>query len=142
IDIAFKRVSGAEMETADSVNVFKESGIENDCRGNSKNAQITILSLESWEDVCKEVNKNLDWKVRRVNLLIKGVNLENSTGKCLRIGNEVALKITGECKPCNRMENEVEGLYNALKSNWRGGAEAVVLTPGKIQKGDIISYIN
>ena len=138
VDIAFKRIPGGEMETLEKVNVTIENGIENDCRGQNKNAQITILSKESWNNACKELNRELDWTVRRVNLLVEGFDIINSKGIKLKIGNQVVLQITGECKPCNLMEKQVEGLYNALIPDWRGGAEAIVLSEGVINKDDDI----
>ena len=84
---------------------------------------------------------HLLWTARRANLLISGPNLEDSSGKLLRIGS-VELEITGETAPCSRMEEAHEGLQTSLLPSWRGGITCRVHSNGTISIGDCVSLIN
>lgn len=137
LSIAFKRSPFSVMEEVTTSFISKESGLINDCRGNILNRQITIITEESWKEVCKELNNNLPWTLRRANLLISGINLIESTGKLLHINN-VILQITGETKPCKRMEKQHKGLQSALDIDWRGGVTCMVIEGGVISNGDEI----
>jgi len=97
--------------------------------------QITILSQESWNDVCQELDAELDPALRKANLLVSGVDLKESIGKTLHVG-DVEILIGGETVPCPRMEKGHEGLMNALKPEWRGGVYGKVIKGGEIAIGD------
>jgi MOSC domain-containing protein YiiM len=55
--------------------------------------------------------------------------------KFLRIGN-LCLKVTGECKPCTRMDQVAYGLQAILTPSWRGGVTCQVVESGTIHLGD------
>lgn len=104
------------------------------------NRQITILAKEAWEEACQELNKELDPKLRRANLLVGGIKLEPySIGRILRIG-KVRICIEGETRPCRLMDEAEMGLNNALKPNLRGGVFGRVLKGGQIKVGDTVKY--
>ena len=111
------------------------SGIEGDFRGKSGKRQITVLSQKSWQEACRQIGRKLHWTGRRANLLVDDLELENSTGNRLIIG-EVMLEISGETQPCYRMDEFAFGLQEALKPNWRGGVTCRVLKGGPIRVGD------
>ena len=75
------------------------------------------------------------WTARRANLLVEGLDLLEATGAQLRVGGAV-LEVTGETKPCGRMDQEAAGLRNTLVPGWRGGVTCRVLTGGLIRVGD------
>ena len=54
----------------------------------------------------------------------------------MRIGAGAVLEIMGECDPCKRMEAVAEGLFPALKPDWRGGWLLRVVADGRIALGD------
>ena len=131
------------METLDTVEVSVERGIEGDCRGllkpGSKNRrQVTVMEAGDWAAAAAEVGTALEWWNRRVNLLVDGVDLPQNAGAKVRIGEDVVLEVTVECDPCNRMDALVDGLQEALRPDWRGGACTRVVTGGTIRIGDQI----
>ena len=131
------------METLDNVQVSVEHGIEGDCRGlfkpGGKNRrQVTVMEAGDWAAAAEAVGTDLEWWNRRVNLLVDGVDLPQTEGARVRIGDTVVLEVTVECEPCNRMDALVEGLQDALKPDWRGGACTRVVSGGQIKIGDSI----
>lgn len=124
------------METLSRVQVTIEGGVSGDCRGVLKPSgrgrrRVTLIGIEGWERAIAELGTSIPWEQRRANLLVSGVELENSTGARVLIG-DVALEITGECDPCSRMEELAPGLKAALTPHWRGGATARVIAEGTI----------
>ena len=51
------------------------------------------------------------------------------------------IRIYGETRPCNQMEEARPGLQAALDPEWRGGAYGEVLEDGEIAVGDRVSWI-
>jgi MOSC domain-containing protein YiiM len=113
------------------------TGIEGDHFKSGKR-QVTIMSQKVWQDICQELNQNLDPKIRRSNLLVDDIDLKNSIGKIITVGS-VKIRVAGETTPCRLMDEAVPGLKNALIPDWRGGAFGEIITPGKIQVGDAVS---
>ena len=81
----------------------------------------------------------LDRQARRANLVLSGVDLENTRGQTLAIGG-CRLRIGGETRPCELMEEAAAGLQDAMKSHWGGGAYATVVEGGRIKIGDPVSW--
>ena len=100
---------------------------------------MTLVSLERWEELMKQVGGNLDPGARRANLVLSDVNLENSRGRVLCIGPS-RLLIAGETRPCEQMEQAAPGLQRAMRERWGGGAYAEVLTAGTVSVGDKVSW--
>ena len=134
--IAIKTAPRAEMQELENAEITVEKGITGDFRGSQKNRQITILSEPAWGKTCAVLNKDLPWTVRRANLLVDGVEFsEADVGKIVSIG-ETRLKIKQETNPCSLMDQQYQGLKNALTPEWRGGVCCDVLSAGTIQVGD------
>jgi MOSC domain-containing protein YiiM len=100
---------------------------------------ITIVSSERWDELMKGVGASLGLEARRANLFLSGIDLENTRGRTLAIG-ACRLRIGGETRPCEMMEEAAAGLQEAMKSHWGGGAYATVLEGGGIQVGDSVHW--
>ncbi len=138
--IAIKQSSRQPMQILDSAQVSVEKGILGDFRGTQTDRQITILSEDAWRKACAEVDADLPWTMRRANLLVDGVEFDESwVGRRLRIG-EVELEVTRETNPCGLMDSQQAGLTGALTPEWRGGVCCNVISPGAISPGDRIDF--
>lgn len=131
------------MEVLDRTRVTVEAGIAGDFRGAVKpggkgRRQITLMERRDWDAAMTELDRDIPWQERRVNLLVEGIDLPQQPGALLHIGDDVVVKITGECDPCSRMETIAAGLKAALTPDWRGGALAQVISGGEIATGDEI----
>lgn len=138
--IGYKREKRGTVITCEKAFVGLQSGVEDDIRGIPGKRQVTVLSAEAFEMACKQLETSLAWTVRRANLLIEGIDLQGSTGKQLLIG-EVVLEITGETEPCYRMDEQCEGLKEALQTDWRGGVTCMVICEGHIHLNDSVQLI-
>ncbi|OSQ39868.1 molybdenum cofactor biosysynthesis protein [Thalassospira mesophila] len=133
--IARKAAPRVPMETLDMASVSIELGLEGDYRGKLKKRKITVLAQEDWHAACADINRaDLDWTVRRANLLVSGFALPRETGTRFAIG-DLILEVSGETDPCHRMEEAATGLENALRPNWRGGVTCRVIEGAEIAVG-------
>jgi len=140
LGIARKAESRAPMEQLAQTEVHVKTGIEGDCRGTAEKRQVTVLSRESWDDACKDLEVDLPWTTRRANLFVEGVQLIGRIGQQVRIGG-VVLEITDETRPCSRMDEAHDGLRQALVPAWRGGVTCRVVSGGPLTVGDPVTLI-
>ena len=123
------------MEEIPAADVTIAQGVASDFRGKPGRRQVTVMTRECWEAACRELGKQaIPWTVRRANLIVEGVELAGMVGFDLCVGDAV-LTITGETTPCYRMDEQVPGLFAALKPHWRGGVICRVTRPGRIAVG-------
>jgi len=100
--------------------------------------QITIISEESWNEVIEALGMFVDPSIRRANVMIRGVDLEQSRGKLLKLG-PATVRIYGEVTPCRKMEDAQPGLQQAMRPRWRGGVFGEIVEGGVIRIGDEVS---
>jgi len=138
LSIAVKRKKRGEMTLLDRASISRKSGVENDTRGRSKMRQVTIVSHESWKEACAVLDTDIPWTARRANILIEGIELKETIGRFLHIGDAV-LEIINETTPCKVMDDAHLGLMDALRPRWRGGVLGKVIVEGQIEVGDDVS---
>ena len=68
-----------------------------------------------------------------------GIDLENSLGRLLQIGT-ARIRILGETRPCERMDEALSGLQAAMRTRWGGGAYGEVSIGGNIDVGETVSW--
>jgi MOSC domain-containing protein YiiM len=135
IGIATRTATKIPMRERDDAAVTLERGVADDLRGKPGKRQVTVLGREAWERACAQVGSELAWTLRRANLFVEGLELEQSAGRRLQIGTAV-LAVTCETDPCFVMDKQHPGLRAALTPNWRGGASCRVEASGHIRVGD------
>ena len=136
--IWIKRFKRGPMDPAEEATMLEGKGIEGNANQGGKR-QVTIISKETWDELMAEVGGNEDPSARRANLMVSGVDLTESRERILAIGN-VRIRIYGETRPCERMEQAHTGLKSAMESSWNGGAFGEVLDDGTITVGDTVSW--
>ena len=72
--------------------------------------------------------------------MVSGVHNPQRAGNVLAIG-DVRLLVTGETQPCFRMDEQLPGLWDALRPNWRGGVTARVIAVGDVAVGDTARWV-
>lgn len=137
--IWIKRAKRGPMDPVARTHAVAARGLEGNANQGGKR-QVTLLSADSWADVVAELGFDVDPRLRRANVYLKGVDLRDSRGRTLCVGG-TRIRIYGETRPCNRMEEAQAGLRAALDPEWRAGAFGEVLEDGEIEVGDAVSWL-
>jgi MOSC domain-containing protein YiiM len=136
--IWLKRGKGGPMDPVDNARLEVDRGLNGNANRGGKR-QVTIISKERWAELMDALGANLPPSARRANLMVSGIDLENSRGRVLRVGG-TRLKINGETRPCEQMEAAHAGLEELMRERWAGGAFAEVLEGGEIRVGDAVIF--
>ncbi|HJU74449.1 MAG TPA: MOSC domain-containing protein [Gemmatimonadaceae bacterium] len=138
--IWIKRVRRGPMDAVHNAVLEAGRGIVGNANQGGRR-QVTLIERERWEQQVASLGSSLDPSKRRANLMVTGVPLDNSRGRTLRIGS-TRIRIFGETKPCELMEEALPGLRRAMYDNWGGGAFGEVIEGGPITVGDKVAWEN
>ena len=137
--IWIKRMKRGPMDSVEHATLVRDAGLVGNANQGGRR-QVTIIEREVWDRLMREVQGALPPSARRANLLINGLRLLKSRKRILLIGR-CRIRILGETKPCERMEETWEGLQKAMAESWAGGAFGEVLDDGEILVGDLVSWV-
>jgi MOSC domain-containing protein YiiM len=133
-----KRAHRGAMDARDAIELIAGRGVDGSAdRGGRR--QVTLLEREVWESLMRELGSDAGPETRRANVLVAGIDLRASRGRVLRLG-AARVRIAGEVKPCERMEEAVAGLSALMRPDWRGGAFGEVLDGGTVAVGDVAEW--
>ena len=118
--IWIKRATAGPMDVREQATLVEDRGLVGNANQGGRR-QVTLIAEERWAELMEELGADLDPSARRANLLLKGVDLEESRDRVLRVG-ACRLKITGETRPCQLMDKMLPGLQEAMRRAWGGGA--------------------
>lgn len=130
---------GAEPVEVNDAAAIVGKGLDGD-QPRAFKRQVTLLSLEAWQQATAELGAELPPCTRRANVVISGVDLSTTIGKHIQIG-AICMEIHGETAPCSMMDAAKQGLKDALAPNVRAGVYGAVLEGGKVAVGDSVNVI-
>ena len=126
------------MDAAAQATLVAGRGIKGDAnQGGTR--QVTLIDLALWRELMDRLGADLDTGARRANLVIDGLDLFDSRGKTLRIG-ATRLLVLGETRPCEQMDDTLNGLQSAMRERWGGGVFAEVVEGGTIAISDPVTW--
>jgi MOSC domain-containing protein YiiM len=138
VGIFLKRFHGGPMDAHSTAMLETARGLAGNADFGGRR-QVTIVSRERWNELMSEITGSLGPEARRGNLIVSGINLENSRGRKLIVG-ACTLRIGGETRPCELMEETAPGLQAAMRARWGGGAFAEVVHGGRVSIGDSVRW--
>ncbi|MCU7874748.1 MAG: MOSC domain-containing protein [Candidatus Thiodiazotropha sp. (ex Lucinoma borealis)] len=139
------------VRAVESAIAIAEHGLEGDHSANysvkrpgGSTRQVTLIQAEHLPVIASFLaSDSVDPSMLRRNLVVSGLNLvacrtllKNHPFE-LHIGDQVLLKLTGNCAPCSRMEEALGiGGYNAMRGH--GGVTASIINGGYVSLYDAV----
>ena len=137
--IWIKRFKRGPMDAVGAAEAVAGRGLEGNANQGGKR-QITLIDEGRWREAQEEVGVDVDPSARRANVMLRGIDLERTGGRLLRLG-ECVVRIYGETRPCEQMEEAQAGLRAALSPRWRAGAYGEIVTGGTLRVGDAAEWV-
>ena len=137
--------SGADTFYVQDAYLEKGMGIVGDrYHNNFKNPreQVTLIEEEIIQNFEKKINKKIDHKDFRRNIITEGIELTKLINKKIKIGDNVILKIHEICQPCNYLQKKlnIKDFVKLLVN--KSGIQTEIITSGRIKVNDKIIIIN
>jgi len=101
--------------------------------------QVTIVAKERWDGLMRELGAALQPSARRANFVVSGLALAETPGRVLCVG-ACRIRILGETRPCERMDEAWPGLRDAMRRDWGGGVYGEVIEGGTVAVGDAVAF--
>ena len=136
--IWLKRVPGGPMDPVDEAVAVEGRGLEGGAEFDG-DRQVTLIERQVFDRLKAEVDDSVEPVIRRANLLVSGIRLEDTRDRTLAVG-DLRIRIRGETRPCGQMEEACEGLMDALDPHWSGGAHGSVVNDATIAVGDEVRW--
>ena len=141
--ISISNVSETDTFYVNQAYLEKGKGIVNDrYYGNfkEKKEQVTLISLEEINKFNRQINRNIEPKDFRRNIIVSGLDLNQLINKQIKINN-ITLKIHEICQPCKYLQDQlkIESLVKILVN--KSGVRAEIITSGMLSVGDKIQKI-
>jgi len=136
--IWIKRAHRGRMDSVETGTLVAGRGLAGNA-DQERRRQVTLIEREVWERLMVEVGGSITPAARRANLLVSGIELAESRDRVLRVSG-CRLRVRGETRPCERMDEALPGLREAMARNWSGGVFAEVLDDGEIAVGDEVEW--
>jgi MOSC domain-containing protein YiiM len=133
-----KRMKRGPMDAVETARLIAGRGIVGNANQGGRR-QVTIIERERWEGFRRRFENSLSPSTRRANLMVEGIDLTKSRGRILQIG-DCQIRILGETKPCERMDEALPGLKEAMYPDWGGGAFGEILNHSQITVGDRVRW--
>lgn len=136
--IWLKRAHRGPMDPVPAARLVAGRGLEGNA-DQGRRRQVTLIERETWERLMGQLDGNLSPAARRANLLLSGIRLARTLDRTLRVG-ACRLRVAGETRPCERMDEALPGLRAAMAVDWGGGVFAELLDDGEIVVGDRVAW--
>ena len=141
--INISNISEANTFYVNQAYLEKGKGIVNDRyyeNFKEKKEQVTLISLEEINKFNRQINRNIEPKDFRRNIIVSGVDLNQLINKQIKINN-ITLKIHEICQPCKYLQDQlkIQSLVKILVN--KSGVRAEIITSGMLSVGDKIQKI-
>lgn len=134
-----KRAHRGPMDPKESIELVAGRGVLGSADQGGRR-QVTIIDEAAWRNATAEAGGEVDPSKRRANVMLRGLDLQKSRGRLLRLG-ECMVRVVTETTPCERMNEAFPGLREAMKPEWRGGVSCEIVTGGTIRIGDPAEWL-